>query len=146
MTTTEAGSRILAMLAEQHDLLRKVGELAVIQTRVIEDDESEQLVAVLQQRSMILGRAIALTKEIESRIAQLPANDPQRSLIGQRRKAVADLAQAIARTDREHTSSLVRRRDELARSLADMNAGRHAASAYAPTNGPVAPGFQDRRA
>lgn len=145
MTPTEAGSRILLMLSEQHDLLQRVGELANVQARVLSEDESEQLVAILQQRAMILQKAVALSGEIAQAVDRLGHGDPQQTLIAQRRKAVSDLAESIARIDQEHSRSLVQRRDELARTLAGMTNSRHAASAYSHPTVNVSPGYQDRR-
>lgn len=144
MSPADVGGRVLGMLAEQHDLLAKVGELCLAQARVIEEDEPEQLVAVLEQRSKVLTKATALTREIEVEIASIPSNDPQMSLIQQRRKAVSDLARAISQTDREHGAALARKRDELARTLAGMNSGRAAAAAYSSGSTPIRPGFQDQ--
>lgn len=146
MNQPDAGGRILSMLATQHDLIATVGELSLVQARVIEEDEPEQLVAVLEQRSKVLEKATTLSREIDAGLAVLPPNDPQFALIHQRRRAVADLSRQIAETDRQHGIALARKRDELARTLAGMNSGRAAASAYAGTGGPISPGFQDRSA
>lgn len=146
MNQPDAGGRLLSMLAKQHDLLATVGELSLVQARVIEEDEPEQLVAILEQRSKVLENATKLSREIDAGLTSLPSDDPQFALIRQRRHAVAELARQIAETDREHGVALARKRDELARALAGMNSGRAAASAYAGANGPVSPGFQDRSA
>lgn len=145
MTTTEAGSRILLMLSEQQDLLQKVRELANVQSRVLAEEESEQLVAVLQQRALILQRAVALSADIDKAVNRLALSDPQQALIAQRRQAVSELAESIARTDQEHSQTLIQRRDELARRLAGMTNSRHATSAYSHPQSNVAPGYQDRR-
>ncbi|MBL8875317.1 MAG: hypothetical protein JNM86_05915 [Phycisphaerae bacterium] len=145
MEQTQAGAAILDMLGQQHDLLAQVGELCHAQERVIEEDEPEQLVAVLEQRARILDRATSLGREIDLRITQIPAGDPQRTLIAQRRRAIGELARTIAETDRNHTASLAQRRDELARTLAGVNSGRAAAAAYSGARPPAEPGFQDRR-
>ncbi|MGH7243694.1 MAG: hypothetical protein ACREJD_09785 [Phycisphaerales bacterium] len=144
MNQTDVGGRVLVMLAEQHDLLAKVGELCIAQARVIEEDEPEQLVAVLEQRSKVLARATSLSREIDEGVAAIRHDDPQLTLIQQRRRAVGDLARAIAETDREHGATLARKRDELARTLAGMTSGRAAATAYSGGRSPVGPGFQDR--
>ncbi|MBS0188806.1 MAG: flagellar export chaperone FlgN [Planctomycetes bacterium] len=146
MTRPDAGGRILTKLSEQHDLLAKVGELCLAQARVIEEDEPEQLVAVLEQRSKVLARATELSKEIESDLTCIPENDAQMPLIRQRRRAVSDLAHAIAETDRQHGVILARKRDELARTLAGMNSGRAAAHAYGAEPAHISPGYQDRHA
>lgn len=145
MEQTHVGAAILVMLGQQHDLLAQVGELCHAQERVIDEDEPEQLVAVLEQRARVLDRAVALGREIDLRIPQIPTSDPQRTLITQRRLAIGELARTIAETDRRHTASLARRRDELARTLAGVNCGRAAAAAYSGARPPSEPGFQDRR-
>jgi len=144
MNQTDVGGRVLAMLAEQHDLLAKVGELCLAQGRVIEEDEPEQLVAVLEQRSKVLDRATSLNRDIEEGVSLMPREDPQHALIVQRRRAIGDLAKSIAETDRQHGAALARKRDELARTLAGMNSGRAAAAAYSGRPSTVGPGFQDR--
>jgi len=144
MNQTDIGGRVLAMLAEQHDLLATVGELCLAQGRVIEEDEPEQLVAVLEQRSKVLNKATSLNREIDERIALLPRDDPQHALIAQRRRAIGDLAKSISETDRQHGSALPRKRDELARTLAGMNSGRAAAAAYSGGSSSIGPGFQDQ--
>ncbi|MBX3389951.1 MAG: hypothetical protein KF691_10915 [Phycisphaeraceae bacterium] len=146
MNQPDPGGRLLSMLATQHDLLATVGELSLVQARVIEEDEPEQLVAVLEQRSKVLEKATALSREIDAGMGSLAPDDPQLALIQQRRRAVADLARQIAETDRQHGVALARKRDELARALAGMNSSRAAATAYAGAPGPVDPGFQDRSA
>ncbi|MBX3379200.1 MAG: flagellar export chaperone FlgN [Phycisphaeraceae bacterium] len=144
MNQTDIGGRVLEMLAEQHDLLAKVGELCLAQGRVIEEDEPEQLVAVLEQRSKVLARATTLSREIDQGVQSMLRDDPQMGLIQQRRRAVADLAHTIAETDRQHGAMLSRKRDELARTLAGMNSGRAAAAAYSGGREPIGPGFQDQ--
>jgi vacuolar-type H+-ATPase subunit I/STV1 len=144
MTQTDIGGRVLAMLAEQHDLLATVGELCLAQGRVIEEDEPEQLVAVLEQRSKVLEKATSLNREIDERVARIPREDPQHALIAQRRRAIGELAKSIAETDRQHGSALSRKRDELARNLAGMNSGRAAAAAYSGGPRSIGPGFQDQ--
>lgn len=141
----QVGARVLTLLAEQHDLLAKVGELCLAQGRVIEDDEPEQLVAVLEQRAKVLDRATSLGRQIDEDAARLPPDDPQHALIRQRRRAIGDLARSIAESDRQHNTALSRKRDELARSLAGMNSGKAAAAAYAGGQPAVQPGFQDQR-
>lgn len=144
LNQSEIGVRVLALLAEQHDILAKVGELCHAQGRVIEEDEPEQLVAVLEQRSKVLENATSLARDIDDGIALLPREDPQHALIVQRRRAIAELAKSIAETDRQHGAALARKRDELARNLAGMNSGRAAAAAYGGGQTAIGPGFQDR--
>lgn len=141
---TEIGGRVLALLAEQHDLLSKVGEFCVAQGRVIEEDEPEQLVAVLEQRSTMLDKATSLGRDIDEGIALLSKQDPQLALIAQRRRAIGELAKSIAESDRQQGAALARKRDELARTLAGMNSGRAAAAAYSGVPTTIRPGFQDQ--
>lgn len=144
MDQSEIGGRVLALLAEQHDLLSKVGELCLAQGRVIDEDEPEQLVAVLEQRSKLLAMATSLGRQIDDGIALLPPSDPQHPLIVQRRRAIGELASSIAESDRQQGTELSRRRDDLARTLSGMNSGRAAAAAYSGGKATVRPGFQDQ--
>ncbi len=146
MTQSDPATRVCAMLDEQRELLARVGEMALSQAQLIEGDDSERLLILLEQRSKVLDRATSLSREIEERVRGLNPSDPQLPLIARRRKEISDLAHAIAHTDRAHGVALSRKRDELARALAGVSAGRAAASAYAGARSPVSPGFQDRRA
>ncbi|MBS0191403.1 MAG: hypothetical protein U0573_10090 [Phycisphaerales bacterium] len=144
MATNAAGEQILRILSEQHELIRKVAELSLVQARVLEENETEQLVAVLEQRSVLLNRAISISACVDESLASLPESDPCRADILRQKKLIADLANLISRTDREHSIRMVERRDELARQLAGMTTSRAAARAYGGDRGPVGPDYQDR--
>lgn len=136
----------LRLLAEQHQLLEAVGRLCSAQARLIDEGESEELLAVIEQRGLILNQAAELGAQIDQRTASIPASDPALPAIRQRRAAVAELARAIARSDAADTKRLGAKRDELAAALASMNTNRAATGAYAGPRSAPGPGFQDTSA
>lgn len=136
----------LALLTEQHELLEAVGRLCSAQGRLIDEDESDELLAVIEQRGLILQKAAALASEIDRVIATIPPSDATLPQITQRRAAVADLARAIARSDAADTKRMTAKRDELAAAIASMNTNRAAAGAYGARPSSGGPGFQDTSA
>lgn len=135
----------LSLLTEQHELLEAVGRLCSAQARLIDENESEELLAVIEQRGLILQKAAELGAEIDRAIGTLPASDGSLPLIRQRKAAVSELARAIGRSDAADTQRLGAKRDELAAELAAMNTNRAATGAYARPTRP-GPGFQDTSA
>lgn len=139
-------TQALVLLTEQHELLEAVGRLCSAQGRLIDEDESEELLAVIEQRGLILQKAAALAGEIDRVVANIPATDATLPQITQRRAAVADLARAITRSDAADTQRMTAKRDELAAAIASMNNNRAAAGAYGAGLTPRGPGFQDTSA
>lgn len=136
----------LRLLAEQHQLLEAVGRLCSAQARLIDEGESEELLAVIEQRGLILNQAADLGSQIDQLTASIPPSDPALPSIRQRRAAVAELARAIVRSDAADTKRLGTKRDELAATLASMNTNRAATGAYAGPRSAPGPGFQDTSA
>lgn len=136
----------LALLTEQHELLEAVGRLCSAQGRLIDEDEAEDLLAVIEQRGLILQRAAALTVEIDKVIEAMPTTDAALPQIRQRRAAVADLARAISRSDAADRQRMSAKRDEVAAAIAAMNTNRAAAGAYRIDRATNGPGFQDTSA
>jgi hypothetical protein len=136
----------LRLLAEQHQLLEAVGRLCSAQARLIDEGESEELLAVIEQRGLILNQAAELGARIDQGTASIPPSDPALPTINQRRAAVAELARAIARSDAADTKRLGAKRDELAATLASMNTNRAATGAYSGSRSAPGPGFQDTSA
>ncbi|MBY0113905.1 MAG: hypothetical protein K2Y21_13895 [Phycisphaerales bacterium] len=147
MTQTNSNAdRALALLNEQHELLEAVGRLCTAQSRLIDEDEAEDLLAVIEQRGLILEKAAALGNEIDRVAASIPPDDAAQPLIRRRRTAITELARAIAAADAADTKRLGSKRDELARALASMNTNRVATGAYAAPSKLSGPGFQDTNA
>lgn len=136
----------LALLTQQHELLEAVGRLCSAQSRLIDEDESEELLAVIEQRGLILQQAAALAAEIDRVVATIPTSDASLPQVTQRRAAVAELARAIARSDAADTKRMTLKRDELAAAIVSMNNNRVAAGAYRVDRSQSGPGFQDTSA
>jgi hypothetical protein len=144
--TSTLAAQALDLLAQQHELLEAVGRLCSAQSRLIDEDESEDLLAVIEQRGLILEQATALTNQIDRAVAAIPTSDIALPQINQRRSAVAELARAIARSDAADTKRMTAKRDELAATIASMNTNRAATGAYQADRTPRGPGFQDTSA
>jgi hypothetical protein len=139
-------AQALDLLTQQHELLEAVGRLCSAQSRLIDEDESEDLLAVIEQRGLILDQATALTNQIDRAVAAIPSSDTALPQINQRRTAVAELARAIAHSDAADTKRMTAKRDELAAAIASMNTNRAATGAYQVDRTPRGPGFQDTSA
>lgn len=146
MQPTSHAAEALQLLTEQHQLLEAVGRLCSAQARLIDQDESEELLAVIEQRGLILNQATSLGTQIDRAVAAIAPTDPSLPVIRQRRAAVSDLARAIAQSDAADTMRLGAKRDELAAALASMNTNRAASGAYTGTQTIRGPGFQDTSA
>lgn len=149
------GPRIAAvaeLLGDQHELLVRLGELSIRQSSLIDDDQTETLLAVLSERQGLIERLTGVGRSLEA------LEDDLRSLLSRgathhgvdlarlaRENAL--IADAVRRRDEDDRRRLGERREAIAAELAGLDQSRRAVSAYGPdgAGGVSGPTFHDTR-
>lgn len=143
-------ARVAMALARQLDLYHQLDALSLRQGILIEDDDTDGLLAVLGERQAVVDEITAIGAELEPIRQQwepfltgLPA--PTRGQLTELVSELAALAGIVAARDEADRKRLEARRSAVGRELASVARGRSAVVAYGGKSNAV-PFFQDREA
>jgi hypothetical protein len=141
-------ARVARALTRQLDLYRRLDVLSQRQGRLIEDDDTDGLLAVLGERQVVVDEISGIGAELEpirhrweAFLQELPG--PTREQLRSLVDALAEVAGVVAGRDESDRKRLELRRTAVGRELASVARGRSAVVAYGGTVGTV-PFFQDR--
>lgn len=141
---------VAAGLSRQLELYRRLEGLSRRQSTLIEDDDTDHLLAVLGERQAVVDEIAAIGADLEPIRQQWepflqslpPATREQlRALVD----TLAELAGLVAGRDEADRERLESRRSAVGRELASLARGRSAVVAYGGKAGTV-PFYQDREA
>lgn len=148
-TTTGDNAAVFRLIEDQIDLYGVLDELSRRQHRIVETDDTNALLAVLNERGAVIDRIGRLSAQLapylaewDVHVAGLAASDRDR--IRRRLDELAVMMQQITRRDEEDRDTLERRRTEVGRELTGLSRGGAALSAYGGSA--RGPRYQDRRA
>lgn len=142
--------RAITLLEEQRGVFERLEELARSQGELIEQDRTEELLALMGERQELIERAGAIAGELQPMRAGWDAiagdaSDAERAAVAGLARAVDALIGRIVEADRRDEQRLGARRAELSMELGGLSRGRSASNAYAGPSG-ARPRYQDRRA
>lgn len=141
--------RLGRILDRQRELYEHLAELADVQSRCIESDQTDGLLDVLGRRQVVIEEIARTNEEIspfvlawDRLVAALP--DKHRAALHARFEAVARLVDEIAARDEADRVTLESRRANIGQEIQSLSRSRGAVSAYSrgPQSGPM---FQDSR-
>ncbi|MDX2114367.1 MAG: flagellar export chaperone FlgN [Planctomycetota bacterium] len=143
--------RLARILDRQRELYESLASLSEQQSRCIESDSTDELLAVLDARQRIITQITAANEEITPFVQDWTAlsaalTEPQRLQLRSRFDDVARLVTAIAARDEDDRKRLEERRSAVGREIVGLSRGREALGAYGRPGAPLDARFQDRRA
>lgn len=144
------GESLERRIDELGSLLARLDSLGESQRELIEDERTDDLLGVLGERSEIVQRIVAASERVDALRRRWDEMAPRLDEESRERlRAGLDDLTAIAKRitvrDDQDREMLQVRRDELARRLTGVGAGRSAMNAYAGRTA-RGPSFQDREA
>ncbi|MFM9996574.1 MAG: hypothetical protein ACKVU4_12335 [Phycisphaerales bacterium] len=142
-------ARFARLLEELYGLLLRLDALSTRQGPLVDDADTEPLLAVLDDRRAVVAEIDRLNGLIAPCRARWEAASPAlpgavRADLQRRMDAAAAVSEAVVRRDERDTARMRQRRDDLAERLAGVGRARGAAAAYGPRGGGAS--FQDREA
>lgn len=147
-TTPHDLDRLESLVREELEILGQVDALSQRQGSLVTLDDAGPLLALLDERQVLIERATAIAGEVATlrdEVASASGIPASRWKAVQREcNAVADLAERISRRDRDDASAMSRRRDMAATEMSQLGKGKDAAAAYGPRPTGQEPKYQDR--
>lgn len=139
------------LLESQRKLYEDLDHLSASQALLIDQERTDELLAVLGQRQALLTRIQVINDSIAPARARwqefLGLLDPsQRQRVGIHVDAITRLIETIAERDRLDRERMQGARDRVAQEIAGMDRTRRAEGAYRTSPGGPSPLFQDRQA
>ena len=143
------GPRLLRILGEQVSHFEQLDELSVAQGELINTGRSDELLALLSRRQVLVDRITDINTELEPFLSQwrtlAPAlPDALSQEIGQTMGTIDRLVEKITARDDADKTTLDQRRGAIQQELGSVARGRNAVAAYASTGTTQPPRFQDR--
>jgi hypothetical protein len=139
---------VAAALTRQLELYGRLDQLSLRQGALIDDDDTDRLLAVLGERQVVVDEVAEIGTRLEpvrqdwdGFLHGLPA--PTREQLRHLVSTLTDLAGIVAGRDEADRRRLELRRSEVGEELASVTRGRSAVRAYGGRGSPV-PIFQDR--
>jgi hypothetical protein len=142
--------QIERLLERQHALFRQLDGMSQRQSILISDGQTEALLEVLAARQRVIDGIAETNAFLEPYrprwdVVMNGLDSALRARLRARIEAMAALADTVAKRDEADRLELERRRNDLAVELTQVNRGRGAAAAYAPSSPPT-PNFRDEEA
>lgn len=143
--------RLDELLTRQVDLYRRLEELGRSQGRLIEDNESDQLLSLLAKRQDVVDQIIDINDGLEPfrRHWDIVTRSLDANLmvhITEKVREIESLAASVAERDQADEAMLRRRRDAVAEQLGGVSRGREALAAYGQPGQKVSQAkFQDHK-
>lgn len=147
--------RLARVLDRQREIYERLELLSLSQARLISDDQTDDLLAVLGQRQSLIEQLTVLNDELTpfaERWSELAPrlSEELREGLRQRFDDVSRLVESITRRDEGDRRALEARRSSVGSELQSLTHSRGAVAAYARVQTPggreaQAPRYQDRR-
>ncbi len=145
------GPRLLRIVEQQVEQFRELDQLSRDQAALIKEGRSDELLALLGSRQVIVDRITSSNGELEPFLAswdtlseQLPA--ALRESVRARMRELEELVASIAARDQADQKALEERRGGVQNELASLSRNRSAVNAYASTGvSRQQPHYQDRQ-
>ncbi|MFG0313609.1 MAG: flagellar protein FliT [Phycisphaerales bacterium] len=131
---TEADRRSLVdRLTTQRDLLARLEGLGERQSMLVEQEQTDTLLALIAERQHIVDEIVELGRGLDDELADIDVHpDPAVQAV---REQVEAAARRIAARDNAHRGVLEARRRELTQEMAGVEKGRSAMAAYSARDG-----------
>lgn len=141
--------RLARVLDRQREIYERLELLSLSQAALINEDQTDDLLAVLGQRQSLIEQLTALNDEMApfaERWSELAPrlSEHHRSALRQRFDDVGRLVESITRRDEGDRRALEARRSSVGSELQSLTRSRGAVAAYSRAQTPEAR-FQDRR-
>lgn len=135
---------LVQRLARQRSLLAQLESMADEQDRLVRDEHTDELLALLAERQQIVDEIVDLGRDLDQDLGDV-ATHPDEAVQALREQIEASVTR-IARRDEANRAHLTRRKRELSAEMAGVGRGRNAMAAYSTRPSQPAPRFKDTEA